>query len=174
MALDIQGWHDFFLLLGGACATLVGLLFVAVTLNIERLRAAGSGSTFALAERTFGSFLVLIILSLVVLIPDLDEPALSVTLLAVGAAGLVRSLVRLAKARPTPGAARRWFVLPIAGFLLFLYAGWRAWGGDPRAMDVAAFPVFLFLVQSVSESWRLLLQFRNASEEASAGPRGGR
>jgi hypothetical protein len=30
----VEGWHDFYLMIGTAAATLVGLLFVSLSLNV--------------------------------------------------------------------------------------------------------------------------------------------
>ncbi len=32
---QLESWHDFYIVLGGASATLVGLLFIAISLNAE-------------------------------------------------------------------------------------------------------------------------------------------
>jgi hypothetical protein len=34
-AQAIEGWHDFYLMVGTAAATLVGLLFVSLSLNVD-------------------------------------------------------------------------------------------------------------------------------------------
>jgi len=157
-ASELAAWHDFYLLLGGACATLVGLVFVAVTLNIDRLRGESGGSTLQLAERAFGYFLVLVVLSLVQLMPDLTPTALATALICMGAAGLLRGIVRLR--RGLPGTGWRGQALPTAAFALLVACGVLLLRGDLHAFGLTAAPVFLLLVQSVSESWRILVLFR--------------
>lgn len=151
----LAGWHDFYLLLGGASATLVGLLFVAVTLNTDRLRAQESAPTLSFAERTFGAFLLLIVLSLVALVPHLDSAGLAVSWGVTALVGMVR-LVRTSHGRI---ARRRWVVATLSFGLLVLAAGLAARGND-RALAAAALAMFGLLVQALAESWRLLLLFR--------------
>jgi hypothetical protein len=47
-AAIIVGWHDFYMLAGSAAATLLGLLFVAVSLHIDTIaKARKSGDVVA-------------------------------------------------------------------------------------------------------------------------------
>ena len=68
-AQGLEGWHDFYLLIGTASATLVGLLFVALTLNAEILRRDEFGATRALARRSFFCFINLVVVAGILLIP---------------------------------------------------------------------------------------------------------
>jgi hypothetical protein len=84
-------WSDFAVAVVGAAAALTGLLFVAVSVNLERILAAA-----ALTNRS-GSTLILFVIPLVVgvlvLVPDQSPAALGIELILAGAAfgaGLLR------------------------------------------------------------------------------------
>jgi hypothetical protein len=48
----IEGWHDLFVMLGGAAAALAGLIFVAVSVNHERILDGSSLPNFAVRVLT--------------------------------------------------------------------------------------------------------------------------
>src|SRR3954471_5072732 len=84
-------WSDFSVAVVGASAALTGLLFVAVSINIEQILATG-----ALAGRA-GSTMILFVVPLaigtLVLIPEQSSPALGLELVGLGVvagAGLLR------------------------------------------------------------------------------------
>ncbi|MHB8604775.1 MAG: hypothetical protein ACYDCK_05920, partial [Thermoplasmatota archaeon] len=97
----LASWHDFYLFLGTAAATLVGLIFVSVTFNIDRLRGPDGEAAFRRAERTFASFLALIALSLLVLVPGLPIQTMAVSVATVGAVGAFRAVATFVR----PGLA---------------------------------------------------------------------
>jgi hypothetical protein len=78
-AYDPSEWTDFFVASAGASAALTGLVFVAVSINIERiLRLAG------VPERALVTLLLLLgvlVVSLVALVPELSRTALGLLLL---------------------------------------------------------------------------------------------
>ncbi len=82
MASDPTEWHDLFVATAGASAALAGLVFVAVSINLERiLRYEG------LPERALETVALLVgvlVVSIVGLIPGQSHVALGLELLVVG------------------------------------------------------------------------------------------
>ena len=53
----IDSWHDFYMLTGTAAATLIGLIFISVSLHIDVLaKAEKFGDIRSLADQTFLNF----------------------------------------------------------------------------------------------------------------------
>lgn len=88
----VAGWQGFYMLAGTASATLVGLLFVAVSLHIDLVGESGAAAILALARRTFTRFILVVIIALVFLVPSQNPRGLGLPLLAVGAVEAVRTL----------------------------------------------------------------------------------
>jgi|SRR5579871_2142210 len=89
----IAGWHDFYMLAGSTSATLVGLIFVAVSLHLDLVGEAGISAIFTLARRTFSSFILVVIISLAFLIPNEDPPRLGWPLLALGVVDMLQTIL---------------------------------------------------------------------------------
>lgn len=87
----IADWHDFYMLAGTASATLIGLLFVAVSLHIDLIGESGAETILSLARRTFTRFIIVVIVALLFLVPHQDPKGLGLPLLAVGIAEALRT-----------------------------------------------------------------------------------
>ncbi|HEX6509978.1 MAG TPA: hypothetical protein VF221_20310, partial [Chloroflexota bacterium] len=61
----IAGWQAFYMLAGTASATLVGLLFVAVSINVDLLGESGADAILSLARETFIRFIFVVVVALV-------------------------------------------------------------------------------------------------------------
>jgi hypothetical protein len=70
MAAELEHWHDFYLLLGTAGATLVALLFVAVSLGIGYLTDSSAAATRAFFSPVVIHFTEIFLISAIALIPS--------------------------------------------------------------------------------------------------------
>ena len=83
-AYEPEPWHDLFVAAAGASAALAGLVFVAVSINVERILAYAG-----LPERALAAVLLLlsvVLVSLVALIPGQSRVALGLELLTLALA----------------------------------------------------------------------------------------
>jgi hypothetical protein len=171
----IQRWHDFYVVAGTAAATLVGLLFVGLSLH---LRAVLSRSEVrSLARVTLANFGLLLIVSLFMVIPE-GQSAASTQL-------LVSGLFSLAVITPSLVAAGRSKTRTLRPYKLVIRVGASALGyvgvvvagallgtgSDDTALSWLVAVVILLLFVSLRNSWDLLVDVGAATmdEHASDG-----
>ena len=80
----LRDWQLFYATFATACATLVGLLFVAVSLNRDVLSREDGGERMWIARQTFYQFLMLFLLALLLLAPHRSPTSVGPTLLGFG------------------------------------------------------------------------------------------
>lgn len=94
----VLSWHDYYFMLGTSAATLMGLSFLSMTLTIDKLRKERYKDFRILAYRTFYTFVYVLIIAIIMLIPGQTPAGVAVSLLIVGGIGLsntVRNLLSL-------------------------------------------------------------------------------
>jgi hypothetical protein len=161
-ASELAAWHEFFAAVAGIAATLVGLLFVALGLNPRIMGDAGPAGMRTLAGMTFHSFLIVLVIALIALIPGESGEAIVITLLIVGAQGVWRvvSDLRRWRASPDPLFSRRemWvdMLFPALAYAICLWVAFRIWNGDSDALGWLVAVVFLLLMSAAANSWDLL------------------
>ena len=89
----VAGWHDFFMLAGTASATLIGLLFVALSLRIDIRTARADSALRTTASQSFRSYLTVLLFALYFLIPDPSPSSIAWPVILTSLAFLV-SLLR--------------------------------------------------------------------------------
>src|SRR5579884_905770 len=93
-------WQPFFTASAGVAATLAGLLFVALSLNREKITAQESRLLMRHAQRSFGDFLLALFIALLFLVPVYRSSDLTISLvfpLAFRGQWLARSIYRTIK-----------------------------------------------------------------------------
>jgi hypothetical protein len=163
----IQRWHDFYIVAGTASATLVGLMFVGLSLH---LRVVVSHSEVrSLARVTLANFGLLLFVSLFLVIPEGSSAA--------GTELVVSGLVSLGVTAPSLVAAIRTetrtlrpirILLRIASSALayvgVIVAGILLRGGSAQtAMTLLVVVVVLVLFTSLRNSWDLLVSVGEAT-----------
>jgi hypothetical protein len=154
-------WNNLFAVQAGAAATLMGLVFVAVSLNLNRIMSV-TGLPGRAGESILQFFEVFLI-STVALIPRQPEWILGVEILVIGFAVWVFLVaVQIRYLRNRAGHPWSWFVnravLSQVAAVPFLIAGIELLWGTPGAIYwlVPGF-VFSFLAGIVS-AWVLLVE----------------
>jgi hypothetical protein len=163
----LDGWHDFYLLVGTASATLVGLLFLALTLNVEILRRDEFGTTRIHARRAFSCFINLLVVSGVLLIPDQSHAGTGIPLAMIGGISLLITVRRMVLGHGTAqsegiGEIVRHSGLILIGMLALVVLGICIWAGWDNALNWMP-GVVLTLVSAASQgAWELLTVSRVA------------
>jgi len=161
---QLHDWHDFYLLGGTAAATLLGLLFIAVTLNADIILASGRQDTRQIAEQAFQNFIAALVTALLLLFPGLTVSAVASFLLAEGVVMSVWVAIRMRRVWATDtslGRIRAWRRLApaVLAFGLMIFVGWRF----PRDADSDLLPLIgcatlLLLLSATATSWDLLIR----------------
>jgi len=163
IALD---WHDFYLATAGGAAALLGLLFVAVSLNLDDIAHAARLDLRVLAEQAFSNFLFALVLALFLLVPaPYANPASAEGMLvAVGAVGLYRILRRAARALQYgqlawgPIYTLRRLGAPAGANACLLVAAILLARADQGAFYWLLAATFVFLLSAADSSWDLLIR----------------
>jgi hypothetical protein len=169
-----QSWHDFYIVAGTASATLVGLLFVSLSLHLRAVLARPE--VRGLARATLANFALVLLVALVLIIPQ-DAPGAGIDLEVAGvvSAGIIVAPVVASIQSGTRTIRSRLLVLRFA--LSFLaYAGTLAGGVllsnasfTPAFAAIAAATITL-LVISLRNSWDLLISVGEAIMAHEADP----
>ena len=105
----MQAWQTFYELLGGAAATLLGLLFVSVSMNAQIILGSTHMQSRRLAEQAFQNYLAVLVVALLVSLPTIGHESLGYTLLSITVIWSGWALVRLVSTLRNPiiGDTRR-------------------------------------------------------------------
>jgi modulator of FtsH protease len=158
---EIALWDGFAVMLGGGAAALAGLVFVAVSINVERIvRVRG------LPGRA-GESLILLVAAVCqcafVLIPRQTAVALGIELLAAGflTLGILLAIaipgIRAPNRQPTTWHATR-LVLVLAATLPVVLAGSSLLGWAPGGLYWLAAGLLCAVVGATANAWVLLVE----------------
>ncbi|MDB5074552.1 MAG: hypothetical protein JWO42_731, partial [Chloroflexi bacterium] len=112
----VQGWHDFYIMTGGASATLVGLLFTTMALRSDRAsesNLADEQDLWTAASVPLVCFLDILLLSLAFLVPDQGALGLGLPVLALAAVGALQLFWVSGRSRSIPSLRLWGRLLPI-------------------------------------------------------------
>jgi len=166
----VQEWQVFYATIATASATLIGLLFVAMSLNLGMFSSTENIGLKRLASQTLMNFLYAIIFALIFLIPRQSPIGLGVPLMCNGIVGLIRTVSHLHTllSNIPQGISRKdtfvraamalvaFLVLIIVSFLVMVYAN-----TDSLYWLVA--PMILLLMSASANTWSLLIGVHEAS-----------
>jgi len=91
----ISGWHPFYVTIAGASATLLGLLFVTVSINREHLGLDENAHLMSLARQTFIRYLFILTFSLTMLVPRKTPASLCIPIISLGLFGLFNIITQV-------------------------------------------------------------------------------
>jgi hypothetical protein len=159
-AYDGSEWTDFFVASAGASAALAGLVFVAVSINVERILQFSG-----LPERALATVLLLlsvVLVSLIALIPGQGTGALAAELLVVSVlfAGTILRLTRPAVAGHDANLAHiasHW-ALVLLGTIPFVVGAASLLAEAGGGLYWVAAGVILAIAGAVANAWVLLVE----------------
>jgi hypothetical protein len=177
---SLTEWTAYYALMGGAAATLLGLLFVAVSVRLNIFHQRTVADVRDLATFAFGTFLVAIVVAGLALAPHGHPLTLALPLLLVGIAAflaivwIVRLWIRLNEPATglrsgfTPAQWQAWAYFlgmsgPYAGMIVAVALLWKA---HPADLGWLAVVEGWLLVMGTVTAWVML---SHAGSNAEAG-----
>jgi hypothetical protein len=147
----IEGWHDFYMMIGAAASTLVGLLFVSLSLNVEVITHEANADLRELALQTFTNFLNVIMLAVLFLIPIQDSLGLGLPLLAISGWQLYVTVRQFLK-------TRRVRVVPALCYLVMTIVAVSVLMGQTGSLYWLVPVMITLIIGASNNSWNLLLR----------------
>jgi hypothetical protein len=156
----MDDWDGFYALTGGTAGTLIGLIFVVITLGGDHAKEGGTDRIRLFVTPILVYFASLLIIALAMM-PPLSEPIRALALGVIGCAGLfyVTNLAFLLRRLSSPDERELlWdILLPIAGYTLLVVSA-AAWAlRAPFANFVVAAAVLVLLITALRKSWIITL-----------------
>jgi hypothetical protein len=160
-AYNADGWHDFYLAVAGAAAALLGLLFIALSLNLQALKKEPMFR--ARARESLGGFFNLLILALIILIPGQDRHVLGIDLVAFSMVLVVLSVVLQGETIRRLIARRRarWILRNVPfnlGTVAILVAGASLLIGMAGGLFWLVPTMLIYFVRAALNAWKLIME----------------
>jgi hypothetical protein len=159
---ELEQWQAFYSTVALAAVTLVGLLFVSLSLRMETFRRHSESLTLRLARGSFGDFIYLLMLGLVFLVPHQVPIGLAVALFVLG---LSRGLGVINQLRLTaPGGGRRnlhllrEIVLPTVVAAVLIFVAVEVARGDMLSLYGLVIVIAALLGSASWNAWRILVE----------------
>jgi hypothetical protein len=174
MGYQVDQWHDLFVAIAGAAATLAGLIFVAVSINLRQILKGPALPS--LAARSLAVLIALVLMCTFALAPGQSRTVLGVEILIVGillSAGVTITTIRTMGQRAAQAAQddrddedhefRRWW--QISHIIIGLHCttpmvvcGISLLAGAGGGLYWALAEIVAGLVASVTYAWVLLVE----------------
>ena len=158
----LHAWHEFYLLVGTAAATVLALLFVAVSLGAGHLTTQNQGPTRTFMSPVVIHFTSVFFIAAVCLIPS-HGPFFFATLItttaALGATVSVVVSVRVVRREWTQYVPDYlcYGLLPAAAYLTLLISGIMIYAGMNYAPEVLAGALLALTIVNIRNAWDLTL-----------------
>lgn len=166
----VQEWQVFYATIATASATLVGLLFVAMSLNLGMFGGTENIGLKKLAGQTLTNYLYIIVFALIFLIPRQGPIGLGVPLMCNGFAGLIKTVshLRALLSNIPQGISRKdtfaqvamalvaFLVLIIVSFLVVVRT-------NADSLNWLVAPMILLLMSASLNTWFLLIRAHETS-----------
>ena len=164
----MAAWASFFEMIGGAAATLLGLLFVSTSVNAKAILSDAHRHSRRLAEQAFQNYLVILIVSLGAMLPRPAIWGFGDFVLGASAIWVVWVVVRVIEAlregaqSGSPFKLARRYTASVIGFGMLVYSGAGISFAHQDLIDFTAVGVLILLISATIVSWELLLAIAGA------------
>lgn len=158
--IEVKEWSTFYSVLGGATATLLGLLFVAVSLHGRAIHEEQNSMFFRLARLTLSNYLMLLSLSLQMLVPFQKPTQLTLIWIITAAVGLFWTIRLFMETRNSDGLKdsfiRRSYRVSFLAYGMLLLFATVQFAPLAETLQMVMAPVMILVFASIRNSWGLM------------------
>jgi hypothetical protein len=160
--MELERWHDFFALVGTAAATLVALLFVAVSIGAGFLTDGRAAATRAFFSSVVVHFTAIFFVAAIGLVPGHREPFVATMIGAaaiIGGGVAIFTTVELIRHDWTKYLQDHfgYGLLPVGCYIGMLVAAEMIYTDRSEAMDVLAASLMVLMIVNIRNAWDLML-----------------
>lgn len=159
----IHGWHDFYVLLGTASATLVGLMFVAASVGAQVFTEKNREAMRAFISPTVVHFSSVLFICIVAAVPSQSWVSLAILLIVAGAAGLIHAarvwMQLFVRHSFAVDVIDRLFyaLIPVVGYLLVLGSAALLLGRSQWSLEALAVALITLLLAGLRNAWDMTM-----------------
>jgi len=168
----VDSWHEFYLMAGTAAVTLAGLLFIALSLHMDVLVEERFKALLVVARNTLGSFVLVLIVSLMMLVPD-QSPRLVGTLMTAFATVFLILMLREALEAIhhhhedfSRAQVRRRLIFPLVGYAMLVLVGLSVRAGVIEMLFLNISIFCMLLANGTWSAWDIMVRVGRAKERA--------
>ncbi len=159
-AYDASQWSDLFVATTGAAAALAGLVFVAVSINIERILAFQGLPERALA--TVITLVLVVVISVAALVPGQEPGTLGIELLAIACLYALGVIALDRRSLPGRRGPRVWLVsrmvVTVLAVIPLLIGGTSLLAEAGGGLDWVVVAILAAIFGGVANAWVLLVE----------------
>jgi len=157
----LHEWRDFFALIGGAAAALVGAMFVVVSIGMGFFNRGHGSAIGSFLTQTVFHLSAVIVLCAFTMVPSLDWTWFGAGLIAGALVGLAYSVMVMrdvARRRELELVDHFWYgAAPVTGHLFVLAAGVMALERVSFVLEILAFAMVLLVIGGIRNSWDMIV-----------------
>lgn len=161
----LRDWQNFYILAGTASATLIGLIFIAISFGARLVPTQAESSVRAFVVPTVIHFGIVLSLSIFTLIPTYTALGLSAMLMMIGSVGIayatgVLRQMRLHHRQQQALDAHHWWwhlLFPLLSYLSILVAGIGLLMGLSWLLNALAVAVISLIVVGLRNTFDLMM-----------------
>jgi len=161
---QLRDWQFFYSTVAAASATLTGLLFVSLSIHLEKIKSQAGTLMLRTAQRSFEDFLYVLMIALVFLVPHPVPIGLAIALFVLAGArllGIARQAIRTARdpqRKLSMAEASREYALPALACLGLVFVAVEVLRGDTESIFGLVLVIAALLSTASWNAWLLLVQ----------------
>jgi hypothetical protein len=163
----MQPWTQFYAAVATASATLLGLLFVAVSINVSAAFGPDEAVSRRLTEQAFQNYLAVMMVAFLALFPGIETRTFGMVALSTTATWSIWVVIRFCQTLTQRLERRHWIysvrrhISSVIGFAILLVSAFRMALNRGTSYDLLAASTLVLMFSATTVSWELLRRIAN-------------